>query len=69
MHYNTALSESKSVKNVGVISNLIFFHRHLLRELIGLSGIDLVLSTTDALLDSSKFLHNNYKSVVRIKNG
>ena len=43
----TALSESKSVKNVDVIFKLTFFHRHFLSELIRFSRIGHVLSTID----------------------
>ena len=33
MHNMTALSESKSVKNVGVITERTFFHRHFLKRI------------------------------------
>ena len=47
----TALSESKSVENVEVITERTFFHRHFLKEFIGLSRIAYVVS--DALSDPS----------------
>ena len=47
MNNMTAFSESKSVKNEGVIPERTFFHKHFLREFIEFSGLAHIVSTID----------------------
>ena len=43
----TALSESTSVKNVGVVTERTFFHGHFLKELLRFSRLAYIVSTID----------------------
>ena len=44
----TALSESTSVKNVGVFTERTFFHRHFVKELLRFSRLAFIVVTIDS---------------------
>ena len=48
LHNMTALSESKSIKYLRVISARTFFRRYFVRELIGFSRLANIVSTIDS---------------------
>ena len=56
LHNMTALSESKSFKNVGVITARTFFHRYFVRELIGFSRLAHIVSIIDTWCFIGSFL-------------